>query len=73
MPIYEFQCNDCGTDFEELYRSMNERRRPHCAECDSRNVHKKFSTFATGGSSGDGDSDGGCGTCSRSSCAGCHG
>ena len=73
MPIYEFQCDDCGTDFEELYRSIKERRRPHCAECGSKNVHKKFSTFATGGSSGDGDSAGGCGTCTRSSCAGCHG
>ena len=73
MPIYEFQCDDCGTDFEELYRSIKERRRPHCAECGSKNVHKKFSTFATGGSSGDGDSGGGCGACARSSCAGCHG
>jgi len=76
MPIYEFQCDDCGTDFEELYRSIKERRRPHCAECGSRNVHKKFSTFATGGSSAGasaGDSGGGCGTCTRSSCAGCNG
>ncbi|NIA20779.1 MAG: zinc ribbon domain-containing protein [Anaerolineaceae bacterium] len=73
MPIYEFQCDDCGTDFEELYRSINECRGPHCSKCGSKNVHKKFSTFATGGSSGDGGDGGGCGTCSRSSCAGCHG
>ena len=72
MPIYEFQCDDCGTDFEELYRTMSERRRPHCAKCGSGNVHKKLSRFATGGTSS-GDDTGGCGTCTRSSCAGCNG
>jgi len=74
MPIYEFHCDACDSDFEELYRSASEKRRPTCPRCRSRQVHKRFSTFAMGGgSAGSGDSGGsGCGTCSRSSCAGCH-
>ena len=73
MPIYEFHCDDCGADFEELFRSASERRRPTCDRCDSGNVRKKFSTFATGGSGDAGGSGSGCDSCSRSSCAGCHG
>lgn len=73
MPIYEFQCDACGRPFEELFRRADERRRPHCPSCGSRNIHKKFSTFATGGRSDGGGSGSGCGSCSRSSCAGCNG
>ena len=74
MPIYEFQCDACGAAFEELYRSASERRRPRCPECNSRQVHKRFSAFAVGGSSASGGatSGAGCGSCSRSSCAGCR-
>jgi len=74
MPIYEFQCDACGKPFEELYRSAAERRRPHCPACGSGNIHKKLSTFTMGGeSNGGADASSGCGTCTRSSCAGCHG
>jgi putative FmdB family regulatory protein len=72
MPLYEFQCDACGKGFEELFRSMTERRRPGCPTCGSRNVHKKFSTFATAGTErGKGASGGGCATCTASSCATC--
>jgi putative FmdB family regulatory protein len=74
MPIYEFHCNDCGADFEELFRNASERRRPSCDKCGSGNVRKKFSTFATSASGGEGGaSSSGCGSCTRSSCSGCHG
>ncbi|MBN2583054.1 MAG: zinc ribbon domain-containing protein [Planctomycetes bacterium] len=73
MPIYEFHCDDCGADFEELFRSVRERRRPSCDKCGSGNVHKKFSTFATSSADGRSASGGGCGSCTRSSCTGCGG
>ena len=69
MPIYEFHCDACGADFEELFRSSSEKRKMVCPKCSSAKVHKKMSSFAMGGGSGGG---GGCGGCSRSSCAGCH-
>jgi len=56
MPLYEFHCSKCKTDFEELVLSS----RPEalaavaCPECGSRKVTKKVSTFASsisGGSS----------------------
>lgn len=77
MPIYEFACNACGAEFELLFRSMSERQRPRCTACDSRDVRKRFSTFAMGGverrrGSGDGGG-GGCATCAGGSCATCGG
>jgi len=74
MPLYEFACDDCGTEFEKLFRSMTARRPPTCPGCNSRNVHKKFSTFATGGGEpGKGRGSTSCATCSSGSCATCGG
>jgi putative FmdB family regulatory protein len=76
MPLYEFQCDACNKPFEELFRSMTERRRPKCPACKSSRVHKKFSTFAMGSTSraksGGGGGGGGCGTCHGGSCATCR-
>jgi len=73
MPIYEFTCDACGKDFEKLFRSMTARRPPVCPHCASRNVHKKFSSFAAAG--GDARKGRGgaasCATCSSGSCATC--
>ena len=46
MPIYEFVCPDCGWEFEELLRTVNEADTIHCPACDSPYVFKKISTFA---------------------------
>ena len=72
MPLYEFACDACGKEFEELFRSATERRRPKCPHCKSGNGHKLFSTFATaGGEASKGSGDSGCATCTASSCATC--
>jgi putative FmdB family regulatory protein len=73
VPLYEFGCDACGKKFEELFRSMNERRKPRCPHCKSGNVHKMFSTFATaGGESAKGGGGRSCGSCAGGSCATCH-
>ena len=74
MPLYEFACNACGKEFEELFRSMTERRTMRCPGCASRDVRKRFSTFATaGGDPSKGrDAGGGCATCASGSCATCR-
>lgn len=76
MPLYEFQCEACGKDFEELVRNADEQ--VLCPACGKDRVHRKLSRFAfkceggvmkttAGGSS--------CATCrpGPSGCSGCGG
>ena len=54
MPLYEFQCNDCGQPFEELVFSSSAVAEVVCPLCESTQVDKMISIFATkvtGGSS----------------------
>jgi len=44
MPIYEYVCAKCSTEFEELVRGDEEVR---CPRCDAARATKKLSTFAT--------------------------
>ena len=52
MPIFEFECLDCGWDFEELVRSLNAVEEVQCPACDSQQVKKKVSLFASKAPSG---------------------
>ena len=47
MPLYEFQCNDCQDEFEELVRSSSTVAEVKCPECGSRHVRRKVSLFAS--------------------------
>ena len=55
MPLFEFICEECGVIFEELVRSANTISGVICPDCQSDQVKKKISTFASkvagGGSS----------------------
>jgi len=46
MPIYEYACNDCGNQFETLVRSGET---PACPRCQSNQLEKQLSVFATTG------------------------
>ena len=52
MPIYEFDCQDCGDSFESLVMSFSRIDGVSCPECKSKNVQKKISTFAVKGDYG---------------------
>jgi putative FmdB family regulatory protein len=71
MPIYEYGCNRCQHEFEELVRSQTEEVR--CPKCDSPQVTRRMSaaSFKTGSkfSSSHGSS---CSGCSSSNCGSCH-
>jgi putative FmdB family regulatory protein len=56
MPLYEFDCPDCGKPFERLVRSAAAVSEVVCPSCGSPRVRKRLSLFATrtGGSSSDG-------------------
>ena len=44
MPIYEYECENCGHTFQELYMSPEDRPSEMvCPECDSSDVHQIFS------------------------------
>jgi putative FmdB family regulatory protein len=47
MPLYEFECEKCGWEFEELVRSASATDEVQCPACDSQEVHKKVSLFAS--------------------------
>lgn len=47
MPIYEFICNECWEEFEELVFSINAIKDVKCPACSSQFVEKKISIFAT--------------------------
>ncbi|MBI3782530.1 MAG: zinc ribbon domain-containing protein [Deltaproteobacteria bacterium] len=49
MPIYEYRCEKCGTEFEEL-TSTADSNSICCKHCDSRRVTRVLSAFAVGGS-----------------------
>ena len=48
MPIYEYRCEQCGAQFEEL-TSATAAAQVRCRECDGRRVTRLLSAFAVGG------------------------
>ena len=43
MPIYEYECRDCGSRFEKIIYGTAE---PHCPSCNSADLSRLLSTFA---------------------------
>ncbi|MGL1861219.1 MAG: zinc ribbon domain-containing protein [Pseudodesulfovibrio sp.] len=82
MPIFEYQCNACGDEFEELVFDRDEC--PPCPKCGSEETGKLMSAVRsrTGGgapeSAGEAEStpaaaaSSGCAGCSGGDCSGCH-
>ena len=74
MPLYEFHCDKCDQDFEQLMRSDD---KPACPGCGTNKVDKLFSVPAahSGGTSTDLPIAGVGGGCGRPQCGtgGCQG
>jgi putative FmdB family regulatory protein len=51
MPIYEYTCQKCGTEFEELVHFEDEKI--ECPVCHSHKVEKHLSAFAFGRACGE--------------------
>ena len=71
MPIYEFQCQSCETQFEELTSSANATR-VRCPRCNGARVARLLSAFAVGGGADsrvvEAGPCGGCGAAQRGMC-----
>lgn len=55
MPIYEYTCLACGTDFEKLVRKAEDTRELKCPVCGDDEVEEKVSacaSFVKGGTFG---------------------
>jgi len=63
MPIYEYLCEDCGREFEELVRSAGASREVACPKCGGRNVGRQVSVFAARQGRTETPPLGGCGRC----------
>lgn len=74
MPIYEYQCQDCGKNFEYLVIGKPD---PECTACHSKKVCRLMSTCGFFSKSSGGETvkssaaTSSCGGCNASSCAGC--
>lgn len=70
MPIYEYRCNDCGKNFEELILSSGDPPAPTCRHCAGGNVTRQMSVFAahTHAPAPEPGPCGGCGAAQRGLC-----
>ncbi len=50
MPIFEYRCEDCGSQFEKLVRHSDPSA-PHCPSCGASRLEQQLSTFAAHGAS----------------------
>ncbi|MBM4425130.1 MAG: zinc ribbon domain-containing protein [Chloroflexi bacterium] len=49
MPIYEYECADCGEEFEKLVKLSEAAAKPECPNCGGKHTQKRLSTFASHG------------------------
>lgn len=74
MPIFEYACNECGNEFEELVFDRDEC--PPCPKCSSAKTGKLMSAVRSrvgGGAPDMGEADSGPAPAAPSGCAGCSG
>jgi putative FmdB family regulatory protein len=72
MPIYEYECQDCGHEFELIRPMCDADKIIECAACKSRNTQRQLSIFnASSGGKILAVSNSGCGSCSGGHCSSC--
>jgi putative FmdB family regulatory protein len=47
MPLYEFDCRECGARFEKLVPKAGETRGLKCPACGGRRLEERISAFAS--------------------------
>ena len=58
MPIFEYQCDDCGTKFEKLLRRADANG-VACPSCGETHLTQQYSTFAAHANGGTSAKSGG--------------
>ncbi|WP_366942926.1 zinc ribbon domain-containing protein [Syntrophomonas sp.] len=70
MPIFDFQCQDCGKSFDKML-SYIDKDKVRCPQCDSSNLKQLLSSFNTtrwGMKTNKVQGPDTCGGCSNSGC-----
>ncbi len=52
MPLYEYECRECGARFELLRRMNDADRDVRCPKCQAKNAERLVSGFAAGNCAG---------------------
>ncbi|NLI32506.1 MAG: zinc ribbon domain-containing protein [Deltaproteobacteria bacterium] len=52
MPIYEYECKKCRSEFEALVRNCEDEKKMLCPQCQSQDVVRIMSCFSTASRSG---------------------
>jgi putative FmdB family regulatory protein len=68
MPIYEYQCTQCGQKFEVRQAIGEDGSSLNCPRCHAGEPKRLFSSFFSPGSSGIEPSEASCPTCSSGVC-----
>ena len=73
MPIYEYICEECGSQFDSLRTMSNADTPIPCIQCSSNHTSRKISVFfaQSGGRVIASDNTGSCAGCQSNSCATC--
>ena len=51
MPIYAYECKNCGEKFDLLIGVTSEKTELKCKKCNSKNIQKTISSFSVGNKS----------------------
>jgi len=68
MPIYEYQCTDCGEKFEVRQAIGQDGSNLSCPKCNASKPKRVFSSFFSSNSSESEPSEVSCPTCSSGVC-----
>ena len=68
MPIYEYQCTQCGEKFEARQPIGEDGSKLNCPKCDARSSKRLFSSFFSSSSSTSEPSEISCPTCTTGTC-----
>lgn len=73
MPLYEYNCLECGKNFDVLRSIKDADKKIDCVYCSGDRTQRKLSVFfaQSGGKIVAGNQGGGCAGCSGGSCSGC--
>jgi len=77
MPIYEFECRQCRSQFEELVRCNTDLEDVRCSECGSGRVERTISLFGFSSKDSSGQvtrssAGGACAGCGSGNCGQCQ-
>jgi putative FmdB family regulatory protein len=62
MPLYEFECLKCGTDFEKLVLRTADAEGLSCPDCGGIELEQKVSAFSTASSASGASATSACAT-----------